>query len=217
MSYNNPHGPPIGREYRRFERVLLTDGVLAPPPILNCCKRLKMQIAHTDGFDTFAIEYFYDVYREHVLKIFLENSKTTAFMCHLVEELVTKNGVSITRHDVGCQFLSWWTGDWEYSEREIALMQLGGGIDKFLTYAEYLRLAKLGMAEFSMMSFYVSDFEKHVNASLEIQFGKSFDITYLESMAFSKDVIFPKLKNVMRVGMLKEIMQNNPGAKIYLT
>jgi hypothetical protein len=176
-----------------------------------------MQIAHTEGFRTFAIEHFYYVYREHVLKIFLENSKTTAFMCHLVEELATKNGVSITRHDVGCQFLSWWTGDWEYSEREIALMQLGGGIDKFLTYAEYLRLAKLGMDEFSMMQFYVCDFEKHVNASLEIQFGKSFDITYLESMAFSKDVIFPKLKNVMRVGMLKDIMQNNPGAKIYLT
>ena len=175
-----------------------------------------MQIAHTEGFHTFTIQHFYDVYREHVLKIFLDNSKTTAFMCHLVEELATKKGVSITRHDVGCQFLSWWTGDWEYSERETTLMQLHG-MDKFLTYGEYLKLAKLGMAEFSMMNFYVSDFEKHVKASLETQFGNSFDITYLESMAFSKDIIFPKLKNVMRVGMLKEIMQNNPGAKIYLT
>ncbi len=175
-----------------------------------------MQIAHTEGFRTFAIEHFYDVYREHVLKIFLENSKTTAFMCHLVEELATKNGVSITRHDVGCQFLSWWNGNWEYSERESTLMQLNG-MDKFLTYGEYLKLAKLGMDEFSMMSFYISDFENHIQTSLNLHFGKNFDITYLEGMAYSKDIIFPKLKNVMRIGMLKEIMQNHPGAKIYLT
>ena len=54
-----PMDPPIGREYRRFERVLLTAGVLAPLPILNCSKRLKMQIAHTEGFRTFAIEHLF--------------------------------------------------------------------------------------------------------------------------------------------------------------
>ena len=131
-----------------------------------------MQIAHTEGFHTFTIQHFYDVYREHVLKIFLDNSKTTAFMCHLVEELATKKGVSITRHDVGCQFLSWWNGDWEYSERETNLMQLNG-MDKFLTYGEYLKLAKLGMDEFSMMSFYISDFENHIQTSLNLHFGKT--------------------------------------------
>ena len=175
-----------------------------------------MRIENTEGFYTFNIADFYKEHREHVLKKFLNNDKSTAFMCHFVQDLADKRGVSITRHDIGCQFLSWWTGNWEYSERDQDRMQLEG-IDKFLTYAEYLRLAKLGMGEFSMMQFYLCDFEKNVNASLEIVFGKKFDITYLDSMEYSKDAIFPKLKNVMRVGMLKEIIQNNPGAKIYLT
>ncbi len=175
-----------------------------------------MRITNIGGFQTFTIEDFYEVYRAHVQKIFLDNEKTTAFMCHLVQDLATKKGVDITRHDVGCQFLSWWTGDWDYCESQNTLMQLNG-MDKFLTYGQYLKLAKIGMEEFYNMNFYIADFEKHVAASLEIQFGKNFDISYLEGMSYSKDLIFPKLKNVMRIGMLKEIMRNNPGAKIYLT
>lgn len=184
-----------------------------------------MRFTNIGGFQTFTIEDFYEVYRAHVQKIFLDNEKTTAFMCHLVQDLATKKGVDITRHDVGCQFLSWWTGDWDYCwwtgdwdycDSHNTLMQ-SNGMEKFLTYGQYLKLAKIGMEEFYNMNFYIADFEKHVKASLETQFGKNFDITYLESMPFSKDLIFPKLKNVMRVGMLKEIMQNNPGAKIYLT
>lgn len=175
-----------------------------------------MRITNIDGFQTFTIEDFYQVYRAHVQKIFLDNDKRTAFMCHLVQDLATQKDVAITRHDVGCQFLSWWTGDWEYSEREQDRMELNG-MDKFLTYNEYLKLAKIGMEEFNEMEFYVVDFDKHVEASLKSHFGKTFDFSYLEGMSYSKDIIFPKLKNVMRIGMLKEIMKNNPGAKIYLT
>jgi hypothetical protein len=43
--------------------------------------------------------------------------------------------------------------------------------------------------------------------------GKSYTVFGLEN----KDVKFTKIKNFMRVGMLKEIIRKNPEAKLYLT
>jgi hypothetical protein len=75
---------------------------------------------------------------------------------------------------------------------------------------KYLELAWLGMSEFQGTEHWMS--EPEFNDYIE-NVGKSYTVFGLDN----KDVKFTKLKNFMRVGMLKEIMQNNPGAKIYLT
>ena len=174
-----------------------------------------MQVANVNGIRSFTIEDFYDEYLELVRDCLLNQDKMTVFMCHVVDDLTVRNGLLDRRYDIGCQFLSLWKGGWDYSESDISTMNMHG-IHKFLTVREYIDLAKVGMREFENTNFFITDFEEYVKSSLKSHFGNDFDVSYLDHTAFCKDVVFPDLKNVARLGLLQEIMEKSPGSSIQL-
>ena len=166
-----------------------------------------MYLRNEDGRLVVRVADFYDEYLNTIRK----NMGPTHFMCLVLIESVD-NFVDIyeRREDQGIQLLNLWLGEERVFTKYEESRMNASGIHWFLTEMKYIELAWLGMSEFRGTEHWMSKLE--FNDYIE-NVGKSNTVFGLDN----KDVKFTKLKNFMRVGMLKEIMQNNPGAKIYLT
>ena len=114
------------------------------------------------------------------------------------------------REDQGIQLLNLWLGEERVFTKYEEYRMNASGIHSFLSEMKYIELAWLSMTEFQGTEHRMSKLE--FNEYIE-NVGKSYTVFGLDN----KDVKFTKLKNFMRVGMLKEIIQKNPEAKIYLT
>jgi hypothetical protein len=151
-----------------------------------------------------------DFYNEYLNTISIDMGPTH-FMCLVLIDSV-ENYVDIyeRREDQGIQLLNLWLGEERVFTKYEESRMNASGIHSFVTEMKYIELAWLGMSEFQGTEHWMS--EPEFNDYIE-NVGKAYTVFGLDN----KDVKFTKLKNFMRVGMLKEIMQNNPGAKIYLT
>lgn len=151
-----------------------------------------------------------DFYNEYLNTISIDMGPTH-FMCLVLIDSVD-NFVDIyeRREDQGMQLLNLWLGEERVFTKYEESRMNASGIHSFLTEMKYIELAWLGMSEFQGTEHWMS--EPEFNDYIE-NVGKSYTVFGLEN----KDVKFTKIKNFMRVGMLKEIIQKNPGAKIYLT
>lgn len=151
-----------------------------------------------------------DFYNEYLQKISFDMDQTH-FMCLvLIDSVFEQIESHDRREDHGIQFLNLWLGgERAFSEVEEYLMNTSG-IHSFLTERQYIELAFLGMSEFQGTEHWMSEieFDEYVN-----NVGSSIPIFSIDN----KDVKFTKIKNFMRVGMLKEIIHREPDAKIYLT
>lgn len=151
-----------------------------------------------------------DFYNEYLNTISIDMGPTH-FMCLVLIDSV-HNCVDIydRREDQGIQLLNLWLGSERVFTKYEESRMNASGIHSFLTEMKYIELAWLGMSEFQGTEHWMS--ESEFNDYIE-HVGKSYTVFGLEN----KDVKFTKIKNFMRVGMLKEIIQKNPEAKIYLT
>lgn len=166
-----------------------------------------MYLRNEDGRLVVRVADFYDEYLNTIRK----NMGPTHFMCLVLIDSVD-NFVDIyeRREDQGIQLLNLWLGEERvFTKYEESRMNVSG-IHSFLTEMKYIELAWLGMSEFQGTEHWMS--EPEFNDYIE-NVGKSYIVFGLEN----KDVKFTKIKNFMRVGMLKEIIQKNPEAKLYLT
>jgi hypothetical protein len=166
-----------------------------------------MYLRNEDGRLVVRVADFYDEYLNTIRK----NMGPTHFMCLVLIDSVD-NFVDIyeRREDQGMQLLNLWLGEERVFTKYEESRMNASGIHSFVTEMKYIELAWLGMSEFQGTEHWMS--EPEFNDYIE-NVGKAYTVFGLDN----KDVKFTKLKNFMRVGMLKEIMQNNPGAKIYLT
>ena len=166
-----------------------------------------MQVRNEDGRMVVRVADFYDEYLNTICK----NMEPTHFMCLVLIDSVD-NFVYIydRREDQGIQLLNLWLGEERvFAEYEEYRMN-ASGIHSFLTERQYIELAYLGMSEFQGTEHWMS----------EIEFDEYLDYVWRSYTIYgldNKDVKFTKIKNFMRVGMLKEIIHRNPEAKIYLT
>ncbi len=151
-----------------------------------------------------------DFYNEYLNTISIDMAPTH-FMCLVLIDSV-ENYVDIyeRREDQGMQLLNLWLGEERVFTKYEESRMNASGIHSFITEMKYLELAWLGMSEFQGTEHWMS--EPEFNDYIE-NVGKSYTVFGLEN----KDVKFTKIKNFMRVGMLKEIIQKNPEAKLYLT
>ena len=166
-----------------------------------------MYLRNEDGRLVVRVADFYDEYLYTIRK----DMGPTHFMCLVLIDSVD-NFVDIynRREDQGIQLLNLWLGEERVFTKYEESRMNASGIHSFLTEMKYIELAWLGMSEFRGTEHWMSklefnDYIKNV--------GKTYTLFEIEN----KDEKFTKLKNFMRVGMLKEIIQKNPGAKIYLT
>lgn len=166
-----------------------------------------MYLRNEDGRLVVRVADFYDEYLNTIRK----NMGPTHFMCLVLIDSVD-NFVDIygRREDQGIQLLNLWLGEERVFTKYEESRMNASGIHSFLTEMKYIELAWLGMSEFRETEHWMSETE--IDEYIE-QVEKSYTVFGLDN----KDVKFTKLKNFMRVGMLKEIIQKNPGAKIYLT
>ena len=166
-----------------------------------------MYLRNEDGRLVVRVADFYDEYLNTIRK----NMGPTHFMCLVLIDSVD-NFVDIydRREDQGIQFLNLWLGgERAFTEGEEYRMN-ASGIHSFLTERQYIELAFLGMSDFQGTEHWMSEieFDEYVN---------NVDSSYTIFGTDNKDVKFTKIKNFMRVGMLKEIIHREPDAKIYLT
>ena len=174
---------------------------------LNVSKGLKMIVRNEDGRMVVRVA---DFYNEYLQKISFDMDQTH-FMCLvLIDSLFEQIKLDDRREDQGIQFLNLWLGEERvFTEGEEYRMN-ASGIHSFLTERQYIELAFLGMSDFQGTEHWMSEieFDEYVN---------NVDSSYPIFAIDNKDVKFPKIKNFMRVGMLKEIIHREPEAKIYLT
>ena len=167
-----------------------------------------MYLRNEDGRLVVRVADFYDEYLNTISK----NMGPTHFMC-LVLIYSVDNFVDIyeRREDQGIQLLNLWLGgERAFTEGEEYRMN-ASGIHSFLTERQYIELAFLGMSEFQGTEHWMSEieFDEYIQQNVE----RSYTIFEIDN----KDLKFTKIKNFMRVGMLKEIIHREPDAKIYLT
>lgn len=174
---------------------------------LNVSKGLKMIVRNEDGRMVVRVA---DFYNEYLQKISFDMDQTH-FMCLvLIDSLFEQIKLDDRREDQGIQFLNLWLGgERAFTEGEEYRMN-ASGIHSFLTERQYIELAFLGMSDFQGTEHWMSEieFDEYVN---------NVDSSYTIFGIDNKDVKFTKIKNFMRVGMLKEIIHRDPEAKIYLT
>lgn len=182
-------------------------GAMVASSNLNVSKGLKMIVRNEDGRMVVRVA---DFYNEYLQKISFDMDQTH-FMCLvLIDSLFEQIELDDRREDHGIQFLNLWLGgERAFTEGEEYRMN-ASGIHSFLTERQYIELAALGMSEFQGTEHWMSEieFDEYVN-----NVDSSFPIFSIGN----KDVKFTKIKNFMRVGMLKEIIHREPDAKIYLT
>ena len=151
-----------------------------------------------------------DFYNEYLNTISID-MVPTHFMCLvLIDSVENYFDIYERREDQGMQLLNLWLGEERVFTKYEESRMNASGIHSFLTEMKYIELAWLGMSEFQGTEHWMS--EPEFNDYIE-NVGKSYTVFGLEN----KDVKFTKIKNFMRVGMLKEIIRKNPEAKLYLT
>ena len=163
-----------------------------------------MYLRNEDGRLVVRVADFYNEYLNTIRK----DMAPTHFMCLVLIDSV-ENYVDIyeRREDQGIQFLNLWLGEERVFTKYEESRMNASGIHSFLSEMKYIELAWLGMSEFQGTEHWMSEpeFNEYI--------GSSYAVFWFEN----KDVKFAKIKNFMRVGMLKEIIQKNPEAKLYLT
>lgn len=177
----------------------------------KCLKGRKMNVRNEDGRMVVRVADFYYEY----LRTLSLDMESTQFMCLVLIDVACKQVeynayLGEYREDHGIQLLNLWLGgERAFTEGEEYRMN-SSGIHSFLTERQYIELAFLGMSDFQGTEHWMSEieFDEYVN---------NVDSSYTIFGIDNKDVKFPKIKNFMRVGMLKEIIHRDPEAKIYLT
>lgn len=174
---------------------------------LNVLKGLKMVVRNEEGRMVVRVA---DFYNEYLRRISLDMAPTQ-FMCLVLIDSV-ENYVDIyeRREDQGIQLLNLWLGGERAFTKGEEYRMNASGIHSFLTERQYIELASLGMSEFQGTEHWMSEIEFD-------EYVENVERSYTIFGIDNKDVKFTKIKNFMRVGMLKEIIHRNPEAKIYLT
>lgn len=170
-----------------------------------------MQVRNEDGRMVVRVADFYNEY----LRTISLDMAPTHFMCLVLIDAACKQMMdggysSDHREDHGVQFLNLWLGGARAFTKGEEYRMNASGIHSFLTERQYIELASLGMSEFQGTEHWMS----------EIEFDEYLDYVWRSYTIYgldNKDVKYTKIKNFMRVGMLKEIIHRNPEAKIYLT
>ena len=174
---------------------------------LNVSKGLKMIVRNEDGRMVVRVADFYNEY----LNTISIDMGPTHFMCLVfINSVENYFDIDERREDQGIQLLNLWLGEERVFDKNEEYRMNAFGIHSFLTEMQYIELAWRGMSEFQGTDHWMTELE--FNEYLE-HVGTSYTVCGLDN----KDVKFTKIKNFMRVGMLKEIIHREPDAKNYLT
>lgn len=167
----------------------------------------RVVVRVSDFFEEYMAEVRFDPTDSQFMCLVMRNAKFICPETNLPHGYQLKDRVcDVDRHDIGFQFLNLWRGEQEYSLQDNYKMN-SSGIHWFINDVMYFRLAWRGLQEFRDTDQWMTEeqFEEYIREGGEV-----------DLVSVNKDVKFQKLRNFMRVGMLKEILDKSPDAVIYL-